>query len=296
LNEKFILLEIKQLTGLPYQCDSILKYKKSGIMGDLYFTDNKPCRNWYNDDLATSAIAYRIARRDSILQKLCIPMQMYFLNSRKNSAWNTWQSSNILTCVLPDLLATGYTKGNTASIHLAGKENTTITKFPYRTQLQSKEELSIKKESGLPLFYMQYVNERVTQAKTGVEGFKIKTYFSENATKLEAGKPVILVTEVEVAKDAQFEYVMIEIPIPGACSYTDKRQNDNGIETHREYFKERTVIFCQNMNPGKYQFVVRLLPRFTGNYVVNPAQVSLMYVPVVNANTDLKRVEIFDSK
>lgn len=294
LNEKLRILEIKQLAKLPYQRDSILKYKKEGIMGDFYFTDSKPCHYWYNDDMASSVIAYRIARNDSVLRSLCVPMQMYFLQSRKKGAWNTWQSSNILMSVLPDLLATGYSKGNTASIHLSGKENTTVTKFPYRTQLQPKEELNIQKESGLPLFFMQYVNERVTQAKTGVEGFKIKTYFSENATKLEAGKPVNLITEIEVSKDAQFEYVMIEIPIPGACSYADKRQNDNGIETHREYFKEKTVIFCQNMDPGKYLFVVRLLPRFTGKYIVNPAQVSLMYVPVVNANTDMKQVEVFE--
>jgi len=294
LKEKLLLQEIRQITGLSYQRDSVLKYRKEGIMGDVYFTDNKPCRYWYTDDMATSLTAYRILKNDSLLRDLCTPVQMYFLNSRRKGAWNTWQSSNIIMTVLPDLLATGYTKGNTASVHLSGKENQTITKFPYKIILQPNEELNIQKESGLPLFYMQFVNERVTVAKTGVEGFKIKTYFTDEITKLEAGKPVNLIAEVEVSKDAQFEYVMIEIPIPGACSYADKRQNYNGIETHREYFKEKTVIFCQNMDPGKYQFVVRLLPRFTGDYVINPAQVSLMYVPVVNANTDMKRVKVYD--
>jgi uncharacterized protein YfaS (alpha-2-macroglobulin family) len=85
---------------------------------------------------------------------------------------------------------------------------------------------------------------------------------------------------------------MIEVPIPGACSYADKTQNINRIETHREYFKDRTVIFCENMKSGKYTFVIQLLPRFTGKYIINPAQVSLMYVPVVNANTDMKMVRV----
>jgi hypothetical protein len=76
---------------------------------------------------------------------------------------------------------------------------------------------------------------------------------------------------------------MIEVPIPGACSYADKRQHDTRVETHREYFKEGTVIFCEKMNTGKYTFQIQLLPRFTGVYLINPAQVSLMYVPVVNA-------------
>jgi uncharacterized protein YfaS (alpha-2-macroglobulin family) len=85
---------------------------------------------------------------------------------------------------------------------------------------------------------------------------------------------------------------MIEVPIPGACSYADKRQQYYGVETHREYYKERTLIFCETLNPGKYTFVIRLLPRFTGKYIVNPAQVSLMYIPVVNANTDMKKVKV----
>ncbi len=85
---------------------------------------------------------------------------------------------------------------------------------------------------------------------------------------------------------------MIEIPVPGACSYSDKRQGENPVESHREYFKEKAVIFCDKMRPGTYVFNIHLLPRFTGNYYVNPAQVSLMYIPVVNANTDMKKVTV----
>jgi uncharacterized protein YfaS (alpha-2-macroglobulin family) len=85
---------------------------------------------------------------------------------------------------------------------------------------------------------------------------------------------------------------MIEVPIPGACSYADKRPAESRVETHREYYKEKTVIFCERMEPGKYTFKIALLPRFTGRYIVNPAQVSLMYFPVVNANTVMKRVEV----
>jgi uncharacterized protein YfaS (alpha-2-macroglobulin family) len=103
---------------------------------------------------------------------------------------------------------------------------------------------------------------------------------------------VVLKVEIDVKKDASFEYVMIEVPIPASCSYADKRQRDNIIETHREYFKDRTVIFCENMKAGKYIFQVHLLPRFTGKYILNPAQVSLMYIPVVNANTDMKKVVV----
>ncbi|MFO0487278.1 MAG: hypothetical protein ACK5ZY_03275, partial [Cyclobacteriaceae bacterium] len=103
------------------------------------------------------------------------------------------------------------------------------------------------------------------------------------------GQPVNLHVDVTVKRDASMDYVMIEIPIPGSCSYNNRSQ-DRSKETHREYFKEKVVIFCENLRAGKHTFTVSLLPRFTGKFFQNPAQVSLMYVPVVNANTDLKTV------
>ena len=280
------------MTGLPNQRDSLLRYKKEGIMGEVYFSDNKPSYYWYNDKMTTNLIAYRLVKNDSLLKDLRIPMQMYFLSLRKEGGWNTYQSSNALMSILPDLMADGVSKGHTAAVTLSGKKQGTITQFPYRNELQPKEELHIHKESGMPLYYMQYTKERVTEAKKGVEGFEIKTSFSKDSVKLEAGKPIALRVEVNVKKDASFENVMIEVPIPGACSYADKRQIFNGVETHREYFKDRTVIFCETMKAGKYIFLVHLLPRFTGKYLMNPAQVSLMYVPVVNANTTIKSVEV----
>jgi uncharacterized protein YfaS (alpha-2-macroglobulin family) len=292
LKEKLLLQEIRQLVHLPYQRDTLLRYQKNGILGDIHFSDGKPSGYWYNHELASNVIAYRVVKRDSLLNKLLVPIQMYFLSQRNKGGWNTYHSSNVLMSVLPDLLAEGVSKKQEAAIMLRGKVNATIDKFPYRLELLPQEELNIRKESGLPVYFMQYKKERVTRAKAGVEGFDIKTALGNNQSTLEAGKVVSLTVDVNVKKEANLEYVMIEVPIPGACSYADKTQNNNAIETHREYFKDRTVIFCENMKSGKYTFVVQLLPRFTGKFIINPAQISLMYVPVVNANTDMKSVKV----
>lgn len=292
LKEKLLLQEIRQLAKLPFQRDTMLHYMKDGIVGDVHFSDDKPSSNWYNDELSTNVIAYRIVKRDSLLKKLITPMQMYFLAERNKGQWNTYHSSNILMSLLPDLMAEGVSKKREAVIKLTGKVNSTIDKFPYCLELRPNEELKIRKESGLPVYFMQYNKERVTKAMTGVEGFEIGTSFSNDQSVLEAGKPVSLIVDVMVKKEANLEYVMIEVPIPGACSYADKTTSNNRIETHREYFKDRTVIFCENMKSGKYTFVIKLLPRFTGIYTINPAQVSLMYFPVVNANTDMKSVRV----
>jgi hypothetical protein len=290
LNERLLLLEIRQLQHLPWVRDSLMRYKRQTILNEVYFSDDRPARYWHSSDLSSNAIAYRIVKRDSSLSDLNPAMQMYFLSSRRSGRWNTYETSNVLMSILPDLIAQGASKKVPSAISLSGKVNKKIEKFPYAVELTEGEELQIRKETGLPLYCMQYVEERITKAQSSTDAFKIKTSFNEKTLK--AGTPTILKTTIEIKRDAKLEHVMIDIPIPGGCSYADKRQFDNAIETHREHFKDRTVIFCENMAAGTYVFQLQLLPRFTGKYHVNPAQVSLMYFPVINANTDMVKVKI----
>lgn len=290
LNEKLMLLEVRQLQHLHFVPDSLLHYKKETILNEVYFADDLRSRNWYSGELSSNAIAYRIVSRDSILKPLTVPMQMYFLSLRKNATWNTYEASNVLMSILPDVITQGSTKRAAAKVSLAGKVNADVQRFPFKIELREGEELQINKVTGLPLYCMQYTQKRVTTAQAGTDAFKISTTFDQKTLK--AGSPAILKCTVELTRDADLEHVMIEIPIPGGCSYGDKRQFDNPIEAHREHFKDRTVIFCQKMTAGTYVFQVQLLPRFTGSYHVNPAQVSLMYFPVINANTDMEKVKI----
>jgi uncharacterized protein YfaS (alpha-2-macroglobulin family) len=290
LMQKMLMLEVKQLKNIPYERDSLLKYKSEGILGDVNFSDGASSA-WYYNDLTANTVAYRIVKNDSTLANLTIPMQLYFLKERRKNSWNTYHSANVVMHVLPDLLKAGAKSGEVASVKLSGKVNEVLTQFPYKIVLAPGEELQLEKLSGVPLYFMQYTLERVIVAKTGVEGFAIKTSLENKGTTLEAGQPVNLLVEVDVKRNANMEYVMIEVPIPGACSYANKQQ-DWRKETHREYFKEKTVIFCDNLKAGKHTFTISLLPRFTGKFYQNPAQVSLMYVPVVNANNDLKIVKV----
>ena len=84
---------------------------------------------------------------------------------------------------------------------------------------------------------------------------------------------------------------MVNIPIPAGCSYGEKSQY-RYPETHREYLKNETTIFCSRLKSGVYTFEIELLPRFSGVYHLNPAQAELMYFPTFNANEALKQVPI----
>lgn len=290
LAEKLLLMEVKQLKNIPYERDSLLHYKKEGILGDVSFSGGSSTK-WYHDDLTVSTVAYRIVKRDSSLKMLTVPMQLFFLKERQKNSWNTYHAANVLMSVLPDLMQAGTASGQIATVKLSGKANEVLTKFPYRIELSPGETLRLEKQRGLPLYFMQYNWERVTSAKTGVEGFTIRTALENKKTTLQAGQPVNLLVEVNVKRDASMEHVMIEVPLPGACSYGEKRQYSRE-ETHREYFKEKAVIFCEKLKAGTHTFSISMLPRFTGKFYQNPAQVSLMYVPVVNANTEIKVVRV----
>lgn len=99
-----------------------------------------------------------------------------------------------------------------------------------------------------------------------------------------------LVTNVEVKNEAQ--YVMIEIPIPAGCSYRAKPNNYWNRELHREYFKDRVTIFCENLPIGKYTYTIPLEPRFSGVYTLNPTKAEQMYFPIFYGRNEMGRTTI----
>jgi hypothetical protein len=291
LKEKLLLWEIRQKQGLEYSPDSISKYlKKKDVFGAIYCDDGLH-HYWYSDNLATTLIAYRIIKNDSTLSPLKEAMQMYILGT-KRTGWNTYQAASAISTVFPDLLSeSSFSKENQATVTISGKENRQLTEFPFETQLAPGEQLNIEKKSGMPLIYTAYSMKRIKEGQSG-DAFEISSEISSGDT-LTAGIPVNLLVTVKV-KQENAEHVMIEIPIPAGCSYVDKLQHYYyNREVYREYFKEKTVIFCEKLPVGTYTFNIRLLPRYTGSYILNPAKVELMYFPVIHANNDLRKVNIY---
>lgn len=287
LREKLLLWEMQQNDSMESVRDSVLPYLKEDILGRVYCTDGKRPYSWYADNLATSLIAYRIVRQDSALAHFKEPMQLAILASRQNG-WNTYQASSAVAAILPDLLAESSTKAHIAGIKVSGKENKEITQFPYQITLHHGESLSVEKVDGMPLIYNAYCVKRVTE-ENETKAFRITTSLAQ--PELVEGIPVKMVVNLQVKQEGA-EYVMIEVPIPAGCSYADKASYYRYPETYREYFKEKTMIYCQRMPVGTYSFVIELLPRYTGSYILNPAKAELMYFPVINANNSLRRVDV----
>ena len=292
LKEKLLLLEIRQQQNLGYSSDSIKKYLKTDVLGAVYCDDSIE-RKWYDNALITTLIAYRIISKDSSLQHLKEPIQLYILRS-KERGWNTYQASSAVMTVLPDLLAEAANKKTPSVVLLSGKEQKELTEFPYETVLSAGEQLLIEMKSGIPVIYSDYQIKRVTTEFTG-DAFKIQTRIKNDS--LVAGQATTLYVDLEV-KQANAEHVMIEIPIPAGCSYASKATIQNTYyrshtqETYREYFKDKVVICCEKLPVGKYEYRIELLPRYSGSYWVNPAKAEMMYFPVIYSNNEEKRVRV----
>ena len=303
MKDRLLLAEVRQLAGLPFDRSIFSRYRHEGARGEMFLSDGREYFNWYSDDLSANTVAYRIVRRDSALRaEMLLPMQLYFLSQRAANAWNTYHASNVLVSLLPDLLAMGVTRREPVRISLTGtalknrtidSRDTIITSLPFRVKVCPSQRLSIQKQAGLPVYLMQYQEQRVTQANAAGDAFEIRSFFVNNTNRLVAGRRTKLIVNVDVMKDVKAEYVMIEIPVPASCSYTndDKR---SPLETHREYYKDRVNIYFERLSIGSHRFEIDLLPRFSGVFHLNPAQVSLMYFPVINANNDMTVVRVSD--
>ncbi len=287
---RFRLMELQQLCGLEWNRDTLNHYRQETLFGNVYFLDDGSRYSPDRSKLQLTLAAYRLLQRDSLPDKALLGrIRNYLLEQRSNGQWNnTYESAQIISAILPDLK----TKGDTLLqpvLNLSGAVASEVKMFPYEVVFAPGKPLNVSKTGNFPVYFTAYQRYWDTAPRETSENFRIRSAFASGGDWLRAGKPETLVVTVDVNKDAR--YVMIEVPIPAACSYESKESSFSG-EVHREYFRHKTAIFCENLRPGTYKFAIRLLPRYTGKFVLNPAKVELMYFPVFQANNEGRKVEV----
>jgi TonB-dependent SusC/RagA subfamily outer membrane receptor len=288
LYQQLELLQLQQMAGLHVNLEPYVKLKKHTMFGAVYWGDQS-YRFWDNS-IQNTLLMYKILKRqggyDAELEKIVL----YFLEQRKDGQWrNTYESSLILETILPQLLK-NKVKDEPAYIEVNNKR---IDKFPYDDVLDSNSEVKVKKGGKMAVYFTGYQQFISPKPEKVDKDFKVNTSFVQNGktvSRLKAGELSTLKVEVEVRADA--DYVMIEIPIPAGCSYENKMQSFWGVETHREYFKNKTVIFSNKLKQGKYTFNIDLMPRYSGSYVLNPAKAEMMYFPVFYGREGMKKVGV----
>ncbi|RMG84389.1 MAG: hypothetical protein D6714_07990, partial [Bacteroidetes bacterium] len=282
LYERFALLDIRQARGLPMTLDSLGKYQKRTLLGGVYW--NEESYDWYENSIQTTLLAYKIykrAGREDMTRKI----RQYFLEKR-NLGWrNTFETARILAAILPDL---DFSEKPT-ELHING---TRVTRFPHQARIFS-ESVELEKSGGGPLFLTAYQQFHNPDPMPDSSYFKIESHWEQRGRKtdvLEKSDLATLVVRVEVKQTA--EYAMIEVPVPAGCSYASKPNFRRFPEVYREYFRDRTAVFCERLPVGTHEFRIELEPRFSGQFTLNPAKVEQMYFPVFFGRNALRRVNI----
>jgi hypothetical protein len=286
LYNRLQLMQIMQTEGMPVDIKWLLAKKSQTVFGNIYRGDDNT--DFWDNSIQNTLIAYQILKTDGHQAELLKLITGYFLEQRKGGQWrNTYESSLILETILPDLLNQKETDKSGFAIN--GEQ---ILKFPY-IKSSSIGDLKVVKYGSAPIYFtvnQQYYNPSPSKVSNN---FSVNTSITQNgiAVKtLKAGRIANLKVEVEVVSDA--DYVIIEIPIPAGCTYENKSQAYNSVESHREYFKHKTSIFCKRLKKGNYSFDLELMPRFTGTYSLNPAKVEMMYFPVIYGREAIKKVNV----
>jgi TonB-dependent SusC/RagA subfamily outer membrane receptor len=288
LYEKLQLMQLRQKAGMPVDLKWLIDLKNETMFGNSYWGE-EASRFWDNS-IQNTLLAYQILKTNGGYRDELDRIQRYFLEQRRDGQWrNTYESSLILQTILPELMTSGK-KPEPASISLNQTE--TVSIFPF-SKIMEPAALTVQKKGDTPVYFSAYQQFNNPNPQKVSKDFTVKTSFEQNGGEvknLKAGTLANLKVEVELRADA--DYVMLEIPIPAGCSYENKIQSFWGVETHREYFKHKTAIFCTKLKKGKYHFVVQLMPRYSGSYALNPAKAEMMYFPVFYGREGMKRIAV----
>lgn len=291
LFEKLSIIELKQMQGLKYSRELLRTSRKETLVGEIFFSDNNTKLNdLKNNDINNTIIAYRILKRDSIVNTHDLQNIMNYLisNNAKRAYLNTYISSQLITTIIDDLTNVNARLENT-SITINADKKYQIESFPTELELTNTESIRIIKNGNYPVYLS--VSEEYWDEKpiTKNNNMSIETYFENDKSALMAGKAISFYAKVKISKPA--EYMMISIPIPAGCTYESKALAKR-FEDHREYYPHQTVIFCNYLGIGEYIFEIKLMPKFLGKYIINPAKIESMYFPTLNANNQVKKIEI----
>lgn len=294
LTNRFRLIELRQDRNMPYELDSLWKYQLESVRGQLYWPGYQYSLRRSNTE--ATLLAYRILKKAGGHEEKLQRIQGWLLAQRQETGYwlNTYTSSRVLETILPDLLVDGEIP-ESPLVTLSGETTQTIREYPFTQKMALKDVQSISKQGTLPVYASVAQTYFETEPVANDTLFSVTTSWENKQgdslqAALAAGQTISLWVEVTSHKSA--EYVQIDVPIPGGCSYAEQGRGKGYYEVHREQRRDRVAIFCKELPIGTHKFEVKLQARYPGVYTLNPARVEEMYFPVFFGRTGMGEVMI----
>jgi TonB-dependent SusC/RagA subfamily outer membrane receptor len=298
IHQQWQYIKVMQEQQMDYnnKLKELMRKGTRSILGSLHW--GTETFQWYNDEEITTVLAFEVLRKKINEEKTLHAMAQYFLEQRKNGYWrNTVASASIVSALLPYVLEMNKNFNEPAKIKITGDTSFVIKEYPFKLTMQNTgvNEIKISKTGGGLTYLTLYQQDWNKNPKTDSSNFRIHSYFAKNGQRinhLTSGEKIRMIVEVEALKEAN--YGMIEIPIPAGCTYASKPQDS--WDTHREYLKNKVLLFSEKISKGTHRYEVDLETRYSGDFTINPTKVSLMYFPAFYGNNGLKSVYISAEK
>jgi len=293
MQQQWEYVKIKQLLAVDHtkELDTLLKRSVPGMLGGLHWGEDN--YHWYGDANATTVLAFETLQQEKGHDNELNGIMQYFLEQRKQGYWiNTVTSASVVSAILPYILSQNSSFDKPATLNISGDTSFAIHNYPFKTTIYNNaQQININKSGGGVTYVTLYQHFFNTQPQPVTKNFDIHTSFEKNGSQvayLTAGEKVTMIIHVNALKEA--EYVMMEIPIPAGCIYASKEQDE--WDMHKEFLKNKVVLFTSYLSRGDHQFEIELEPRYNGTYTLNPAKASLMYFPTFFGRNEMKRVGI----
>ena len=288
--QSLLLTRIRQLNGEKVSIPTLLKKAKQTQFGNLFWGEDR--FNFYENRHSATLLAYEIIRAEDSNSVYLPKIRNYFMESRSTSYnLNTIDKAQLLKTILPDYLKEYKNFKAPVQLTITGGVNQVVTEFPFKTVLKKGSELSIQKSGAGTVYLTTYQKHWNENPSITDSVYKITSSFTQHGKivdTLTAGVIAQLNVEIEVKK--QGDYVFVEIPIPAGCSYDNNEHQRTYLESHREYFKNKTNIYYENLPVGKHRITIHVQPRFTGTFTLNPVKVERMYFPIFFGRNETKKI------
>lgn len=262
--------------------DSIVHMLNPTTYGGKYIRPDRS--DWYYNEIQSTLLVYDIMKQHG-REKEMKAIELYLLKNKGNRHWR----NTILAAQVLNRLLSNENRTYDSEIWV---ENEKIESFPYQESLD-KNGVQVDFKGDGPFFLSIYQEFWDDTPKPVDSLFQIETAFYQGDKKiefLEKAQPVSM--SVRVHAKVKGEYVLVEIPIPSGCSYSSKKQAETSFETHREYQKDKVLVYCKDLPVGMHTFSIDLEPRFKGRFQVNPTKVEEMYSPMNFGRNNMNRINI----
>jgi hypothetical protein len=281
--EQLIQLRIRQLQGEELDLESLLAQTKTGKSS-----------GWsrYGGEQGELILRYLLQKTQSPNSAKAVELRRQMIQTPRR---NTIEQAEVLATILPDLLAQSSSQTWTTQAALIDPQgqHISLAEFPLRDTLLLDQAgtWTLEKQGSQPLFLNLFQTHWETEPEIQDSSVVLQTQFwqaGKQVHQLKAGQACEMRVQIEVKERG--DHLMLSVPIPAACSWEQKPLQAAAV--YEEYFRDRVQVYWRELKVGSYTLAFPLMPRFSGNFHLNPACVEPMYQPERQSNNALRIIEV----